>query len=692
MGNRLRSKLNNKTSISSQVITTILFIVSSLVVVIMLITFLLLYNAYDKQVKSEISRTSHFIDQAVETFVSGAYGLVTELAVNPSITPMDGQTQTPILEDCVNRNDYLELLYIQGTDGLQTARSSGELGDRKSRWWFTQMMDTKQIFVSKSYYSVATNMPCTSIFAPIYQKEDMVGIFAADIKLEYIQQLVEQFSDNKNGKYSFIIDGEGVVMAHPDSIYLETLQNYKTLTRTVSKKDEAGNAMIVDNAVVTEEESFTISEGYKNVIENVMAGQTGIGKITDGGKTYYVSYTPIKLPGESEYWSVITLQSKSKAMSVVYQVIGLVIVVSVIVAAFAVTMMKKQITRMTNPILYMSEVAKRLASGDLSVEIDYQSEDEIGVLAKSIQIFIEELRAVISDIDNVLTEMSRGNITARPKRQFKGDYMPIQESICQIGDFLNKTLLSIDDASAKVAKASNHMEESAEAVSQGAISQAESVSELSTIFVELSDNLKATAKSAMTASQQAKSSHNEVENCNRIMGEMNDAMADIRNSSDEIKKIIKTIGDIASRTNTLSLNASIEASRAGEMGRGFAVVAEEVRKLAAQSTEAAKSTGALIKRTQEAVDHGAQITAQTGDILTSFIGNTEQISTTIENISESIVVQSDALVGLTQSVDDISDVIQTTTEASRQSATDSTKLAKYAQRLKDLTEQFQLKK
>lgn len=158
-------------------------------------------------------RITQLVAGEVATFLDGAYGITEELAVNPSILTMETDVQTPILKDCVERNSYLELLYIQGTDGMQTGRSSGELADRSTRWWFTQTMEEQQPFVSKSYYSVNTGMPCASIFFPMYGEEGMLGIFAADLKLDYLQSLIEEFSDMENGEYSFVIDGEGVVVA-----------------------------------------------------------------------------------------------------------------------------------------------------------------------------------------------------------------------------------------------------------------------------------------------------------------------------------------------------------------------------------------------------------------------------------------------------------------------------------------------
>jgi len=213
-------------------------------------------------------------------------------------------------------------------DGMQTARSKGDLADRGSRWWFIQMMEDRKPFVSRTYYSASTGMPCTAVFIPIYDGEEMVGVFCADIELGYIQKLVEQFTRPNSGQYSFIIDGDGDIVAHPDSSYIETLTNYKTLKRHVPVTDEFGNTVFNEGgSVVTKEEEFAISDDYRAVIASVMGGNHGLAIINEGSSTYYVSYAPITLPGYSDSWSVLSLQDRSAAMGVISQLVARVLVI-----------------------------------------------------------------------------------------------------------------------------------------------------------------------------------------------------------------------------------------------------------------------------------------------------------------------------------------------------------------------------
>ena len=321
------------------------FLIAALLLAIPVITVYLLSDAYDEQIKSGTKQTSMSIQRTVRSFVDGAYNLSYELSLNKNTLDVNEEGISEILADAVRRNEFFELLYITDSRklsdkfGRQVSRSYGSLGDRSSRWWFLQTTQTEQPFVGRSYISIATGMPCAAIFIPMRgDSGEMTHIFGADISLAYIQGLTYQFANRGEGRFSFIIDGEGVVIAHPDDIYLETLTNYKTLTRTVPAADAYGNALLnPDGSVATVEEKIHISDEFRNVITAVMNGKSGLEMVSENGKTYYMSYESIPLPGYSNSWSVITLQDRKAAMSGIYQLIVkiAIIIILIVVVLFA---------------------------------------------------------------------------------------------------------------------------------------------------------------------------------------------------------------------------------------------------------------------------------------------------------------------------------------------------------------------
>ena len=169
------------------------------------------------------------------------------------------------------------------------------------------------------------------------------------------------------------------------------------------------------------------------------------------------------------------------------------------------------------------------------------------------------------------------------------------------------------------------------------------------------------------------------------------AMSDISHSSGEIEKIVRTIEEIAEQTNLLSLNASIEAARAGDAGRGFAVVADEIRELAAKSAEAVNQTAALIASSQKAVENGIGIADNTAKSLTAVVQGSEEILGSMDKISIASQNQKSVLKQLTEHVDLISSVVQSNSSFAQESAETSEELSGQSKRLHDLVNRFQLK-
>ena len=169
-------------SIFKQLLIPMIAIVKALAVILTVVIVVIVSKSYEKEIYKKSEDKSQLVAGEISAFMDGAFSMKEEMAKNLSILTMDTSIQTPILAGCVERNPYLELLYIQDTTGMQTGRSSGELADRSTRWWFIQTMEEKKSFISKSYYSVNTGMPCASIFFPMYASDDMCGVFAVDIK------------------------------------------------------------------------------------------------------------------------------------------------------------------------------------------------------------------------------------------------------------------------------------------------------------------------------------------------------------------------------------------------------------------------------------------------------------------------------------------------------------------------------
>ncbi|MDE6363101.1 MAG: methyl-accepting chemotaxis protein [Lachnospiraceae bacterium] len=555
-----------RTSIFRQLLLPMIVIVCALAVILTGIVVSIFVRAYGQEIYGRSQDKSQLVSGEIATFLDGAYTITEELSVNPSILTMDTAVQTPILEDCVRRNPYLELLYIQGTDGMQTGRSSGELADRSTRWWFVQMMEQQQAFVSKSYYSVNTGMPCASIFFPMYQGEVFAGIFAVDLRLDYLQSQIEKFSDVENGEYSFVIDGEGVVVAHPDSTQIEELYNYKQMTKTVSSKNAAGQPLVgADGSIATEEQQIVISEDYQRIISDVMAGNTGSGRIRNEGESYIVSYASIPLKGASDSWSVITLHREVSAMAPIYRMIAVAVVVAVVIIAAAIVVTAMLARRLTRPIVAITELVRNASDGDFTVQAEENGTNEIGVLSKSLNKMTGKLSALLTKIATIAGEVVE---SSEHLNQIEGHMDAASQAVREILDGSNAQDVDVQHVV---------MQQEALGDKFGQLQQK------SVLLLEDAQNTIASGENGMQCVEELKQ-QNEI--TSNGMADAYAKIATLEEQSQKISGILSTIDEIAAQTGLLALNASIEAARAGEHGRGFSVVAESIGKLAADSSSA----------------------------------------------------------------------------------------------------------
>ncbi len=369
-------------------------------------------------------------------------------------------------------------------------------------------------------------------------------------------------------------------------------------------------------------------------------------------------------------------------------VLGVIGIVAGIATAFALTKI------ITSAVKEINVAAGRIAQGDFDADIKYESRDELGELANSMRKLCSSTKVVISDLDYVLKEVSNGNLTvdSQAEANYVGAYSNLLTSTRTFVSTLNETLMKINVAAEQVSSGSDQVSAGAQALAQGATEQASSVEELAATIQVVHGQIKANADHAMEANNQTNAAGNKMNVANDKMDELVKAMEEIKQCSGQISEIIKTIEDIAFQTNILSLNAAIEAARAGAAGKGFAVVADEVRNLAAKSAEAANNTNVLIENTVRAIDDGNSLVDEVANMMQAVSEASALVSKLNGEISDGSAEAADSIAQINIGVDQISDVVQTNSATAEQSAAASEELSGQAMMLKELIAQFRLTK
>ncbi len=315
-------------------------------------------------------------------------------------------------------------------------------------------------------------------------------------------------------------------------------------------------------------------------------------------------------------WKAVVTMENSELTKDVTKIRNFVITVSIIVLLIGFLIAYFFANSISSGIKKVVTAMSAAAKGDITVKANVKAKDEVGILANSFNTMIEGIKRLVFDIRSV------------------------SESV-------NHSAENMAVASEQAAQATQDVAKAIEEIAQGASSQAREAEESANATVLLGQLIDQSIKNADEINQ-------EVENVSMVSNEglviiddlikkteltveANNNVKESTNylleKSTEISKIVETITGIADQTNLLSLNAAIEAARAGDAGRGFAVVADEVRKLAEQSSQAARNIANLISEIQSTIND----TYKTVEDSTKSIEEQSNVVNTTKDVFEGIL-------------------------------------------------------
>lgn len=375
-------------------------------------------------------------------------------------------------------------------------------------------------------------------------------------------------------------------------------------------------------------------------------------------------------------------------------VIGMVVIACSSAIVISVRIVKVLVIGITKPLEEIKGASEQLVRGDFNINIEYESEDELGQLAVAFASACEILRTIIVDANELLAQMAKGNfdIDSKAEEAYVGEFTDLLAGIRTTVAKLDETLVAINHSSEAVSQGSVHLAESAQSLADGATDSASAVEELTAIVENVAELASKNNENAKNAATKITVVVEEADETKSSMLKLTEAMERISDTSKEIENIIASIEDIASQTNLLSLNASIEAARAGEAGRGFAVVADQIGKLATDSAQSAVMTRDMIARSISEVAVGNRIVEETMKDIAEILQSVAEFEGVVNGTAEASHMQEGMMVQIKEAIDQIAGVTQDTSAGAEETLAVSEELSSTAVTLKEMIDRFNLKR
>ncbi len=344
---------------------------------------------------------------------------------------------------------------------------------------------------------------------------------------------------------------------------------------------------------------------------------------------------------ESAEGRAVSAYTVSQRIAVIDYVILFAVTIIAILIAIVLTIRLGNI--IIDPINNLKDVASQISQGNLNVEVEYSSSDELGELADSFRTTCKVLKQIIGDLTQLMERIKNGNLAA-----------------------------------------------SAQSLAEGATEQASAVEELTATIENITSTTEKNSQAALKSYETSNEYRQRAEISHKQMEELYHSMERIDASARQIETIISEIADIASQTNLLSLNASIEAARAGEAGKGFAVVADQISRLASDSADSAARTRELIMKSLKEVDNGNTMAKRAQEGLSDVVNGIEVLATATKESSDNFKSQVAIMLEIEKGIEQISGVIQSNSAAAEETSATSEELSAQSVTLNDLIGQFTL--
>ncbi len=527
--------------------------------------------------------------------------------------------------------------------------------------WYQIPKKTGQEYISSPfrYPLQGGSVLMISLLVPIVSDDIFYGVVGVDIRPDLLQKPADDVQDGSEG-----------------SIRMEVISNQGIFAAVSGHPEQAGKHM---------------GEVYKNPEDDLESVRNGKGFSREEGGRLTV-FAPVHIGRTAAPWSVrmnipmtqATAEADARmllARKDMMRMIGISIM-CILPALFFIFVIAERSTRSlgTEPG-ELAAVAQQIALGDMNIQ--FPDSGTRGVYRN-----LREMTESLLEKARFAERIASGDL--RSKAEIRSEKDMLGKALEQMVYNLREVISNVRRTAGRVEESSGYISDSSRVLAEGANEQAASLEEISSSMTQLASQTKSNAENASRSGSLAHEARQAAEQGKREMKNMISAMREISAASRSVAKIIKVIDEIAFQTNLLSLNAAIEAARAGRYGKGFAVVAGEVRNLAGKSAQAAKETEELIESALEKVEKGNDIASQTARALDRILESAVQTADLINEIAAASEEQTRGIEQISQGLHQVDQVTQNNAANAQETASSVMQMAVQAEELRRMISRFQL--
>ncbi|WP_052055617.1 methyl-accepting chemotaxis protein [Myxosarcina sp. GI1] len=639
------------------------------------------------------------------------------------------EEKTAVLDSFANELKYYNSILFFDLKGdllFQASIEEPYTGNYGGNAYFQEAIATKSITINGPGISSSSGQLRVEFAAPVQDREtgELVGVIRAKVPGNYINSLFEVY-EKKNEHWS-LINAEGTIFAGDR----EELLNQEIATRfpEIQKFHE-------------EREVGTTTTVYQAITESEPISETDIHEHdNDIGKKQLVSYVPAESPERFPNLHIGTIIAKHEdiALASIKQLDRTLFLGSAIAAILVAAIAAYIANRATVPIVNAVTAVKKIGSGELDTRLAVTTQDELGELNANINLMTEQIQNSLKqqqaltdeqrqererlerEIFVMLDEVSgamEGDLTVRASLTSM-EMSTVADLFNAIIDSLQEIAIAAKQSTGQVGSALKENEESIRRLAEQAIAEAEETRDTLKSVAAMSQSIQAVAENANQAESIVNDTYNTVVNSTSSMDSTVDSILALRTivaetakkmkrlgeSSQKISQAVSFIEEIALRTNVLSINATVEAGRAGEYGEGFTIVAEQVGALSEQCAAATKEIASIVATIQaetqdvnQAMESGTAQVVETTRLVEStkqslnlVLEKSQAINQLMGSISQTTVSQADTSQSITSLMQKIARLSSTTSKSSQEVAESIAATALVAQKLESTVAQFKV--